>query len=91
MRDRTKELYMYVLGAIVVLGELGMIGVVVWVWRWGASSMDPNIVNLVYALSMGFHSGFMLVLGYFFGSSKSSADKTALLAGKGGDNGGGTP
>jgi hypothetical protein len=80
MQATNKERFMYVLAAIIIAGELAMISLIIYVWRWGAASMDPNIVNLVYALAMGFHSGFMLVLGYFFGSSKSSADKTELLS-----------
>jgi hypothetical protein len=38
--------------------------------------------NIVYMLLGTLATGFATVLGYFFGSSKSSSDKTAILAGK---------
>ncbi len=38
--------------------------------------------DIVYVLFGGLVSGFSTVLGYFFGSSKGSAEKTALMARK---------
>jgi len=72
--------FMEILTLVVVLGEIAMIGIMLWIWRFGASTVDSNVVNLIYGLALGFHSGFMLVLGYWFGSSKGSADKNALLS-----------
>jgi hypothetical protein len=75
-----KAKFMEILTMIVVLGEIVMIGLMLWIWKFGASTVDPNVVNLVYGLALGFHSGFMLVLGYWFGSSKGSAEKTQLMS-----------
>jgi len=52
------------------------------IWKSGASTTDAGVVNLIYGLALGYHSVFVLVAGYFFGSSKSSADKNDLLSGK---------
>lgn len=82
MSAAAKEIYMYILGAIMILGELFIVGFLLYIWKAGASTVDQNVINLVYGMSLGFHSGFMLVLGYFYGSSKSSADKTVLLSEK---------
>lgn len=82
MSAAAKEIFMYILGAIMILGELFIVGFLLYIWKAGASTVDQNVINLVYGMALGFHSGFMLVLGYFYGSSKSSADKTALMAEK---------
>ena len=80
MNSSTKERFMYILGGVVCLGEIVLIGLMLYIWRFGASTVDDGVVNLVYGMSLGYHSGFMLVLGYFFGSSKSSSDKTDIMA-----------
>ena len=41
---------------------------------------DPSSNAVVNLLFGGLVSGFATVLGYFFGSSKGSAEKNALLA-----------
>jgi steroid 5-alpha reductase family enzyme len=79
MNPRTKEIYMYILGAVVVVGEIAMIIFMLYIWRFGASTVEQGVINLIYGLALGYHSAFMLVLGYFYGSSKSSADKNELL------------
>ena len=62
-----KEIYMYVLGALVVIGFFGVV-----------------IFKLLQGLDVQLEVGALLgsfgtVVGYFYGSSKSSADKTQLL------------
>ena len=62
-----KEIYMYALGAIVVIGFFGVV-----------------IFKLLQGLDVQLKVGALLgsfgtVVGYFYGSSKSSADKTKLL------------
>jgi len=63
-----KEIYMYVLGAIVVFGFFAIV-----------------IFKLTKGEDVQLETGaliatFTLVVGYFFGSSKSSADKTKIIA-----------
>jgi hypothetical protein len=77
-----KDLFLYILAAIVCMGEIGMIIFMLVIWHKGASTVDAGVVNLIYGLALGYHSAFMIVMGYFFGSSKSSADKNDLLSGK---------
>jgi len=64
---KTREIYMYVLGAFVVLGFFAVV-----VFKL-AKGLD---VQLEVGALLG---SFATVVGYFFGSSKGSADKTALL------------
>lgn len=65
---KAKEIYMYVLGAIVVLGFFGVI-----IFKLvKAQDVQLEVGALI--------TGFSIVLGYFFGSSKGSADKNSLLA-----------
>jgi steroid 5-alpha reductase family enzyme len=75
-----KEVFLYILAAVIVLGELAMIVFMLVIWRSGASTVDANVINLIYGLALGYHSGFMIVLGYYFGSSKGSADKNLIMA-----------
>jgi hypothetical protein len=75
-----KEVFLYILAGVIVLGELALIIFMLAIWKFGASTTDPNVINLIYGLALGYHSGFMIVLGYYFGSSKSSQDKTNIIA-----------
>jgi uncharacterized membrane-anchored protein len=76
---KAKEILMYVFSSLIIVGEILLIGFMIYIWKAGASTIDPNVINLVYSLAIGYHSGFMLVLGYHFGSSRGSADKNELL------------
>ena len=64
---KTKEIYMYVLGAVVVFGFF----VVVLFKLATKQDTQIEIGSLIGA--------FGLVVGYFFGSSKGSADKTDAI------------
>lgn len=76
MNSNKKEWYMYVLGAVVVLGS---IGATIMAMKF----MIPVTNHDIVVLGIGQLFGMALsVVGYFFGSSKSSADKTELLADK---------
>ena len=79
MSTQLKEWLIYIFAAIIVLGEIAMIGFVLVIWMVGASTFDANVVNLIYGLALGYHSAFMIIIGYFFGSSKGSQDKNALI------------
>jgi hypothetical protein len=67
------------MAGIIIIGEISMIAFLLTLWLIGTSSTEQGIINLIYGICMAYHSGFMLVLGYFFGSTKGSAEKTDLL------------
>jgi hypothetical protein len=71
---KAKEIYMYVLGAIVVLGILAIIGLLVYV-PMPAENKDALMLVLGVLAAK-----FSDVIAYFFGSSKGSADKTQIMA-----------
>ncbi len=70
MKEGTKEIYMYALGGIIMLGFFGII-----VFKL---SKGEDIQLEIGALI----AAFATVVGFFFGSSKSSSEKTKMLAGK---------
>lgn len=74
-----KEVFMYILAGLVSAGEIAMIILLIYLWMHGVATENSDIINLIYGLCIAYHSGFMLVLGYFFGSSKGSADKTEAM------------
>ena len=80
METKSKDILMYIFSAIVILGEILIVGFALYIMIAGVKTTDANIVNLVYSLAIGYHSGFMLVLGYHFGSSKGSADKNNIIS-----------
>jgi len=68
MKD-TKELLMYILGGIIVAGFFGVV-------------IFKLINNQDVQLETGALIGsFATVVGYFYGSSKSSSDKTDMMKG----------
>ena len=72
-----KEIYMYILGAIVVLGVLSLIVMLV-VYR-------PEMTDVINIAVGSLLAAFGSVVGYFYGSSKGSADKNEILKNSGGD------
>jgi hypothetical protein len=68
---KAKEIYMYALGGLITLGFFAVLAVLI------VSGKYPEAVNLVIGTLL---TTFGTVVGYFFGSSKGSADKTAMLA-----------
>jgi hypothetical protein len=67
---KPKDLAMYVLGAVVTIGFfLTLIYMIV-------SGSYESSVNLIVGALVG---SFTTVVAYFFGSSKSSADKTEMI------------
>jgi len=67
---KTKEIYMYALGAIVVIGFFATLIFMIWKGKYESE------VNMIVGALIG---AFITVTGYFYGSSKGSADKTELL------------
>jgi hypothetical protein len=70
---KNKEIYMYALGALIVTGFF-LILYVIFKAEMPASNKDIGLL-IIGALVAKFSD----VVGYFFGSSKSSADKTEIM------------
>lgn len=70
-----RDVNLYALAWMVVTGFFGLIGIMMFL-------PDVNASPVVTMLFGGLVAGFTQVLGYFFGSSKSSSDKTAMMNGK---------
>ena len=69
-----KDWNLYVLAWVTVLGFFGLTGLLMKV------SIPESSSEVVFILFGGLVAGFTQVLGYFFGSSRGSSDKTKLLA-----------
>jgi lipopolysaccharide export LptBFGC system permease protein LptF len=69
-----KDLNLYILAWTVVGGFFALCAILMEV------SLPEGSSQIVYLLFGGLVTGFTQVLGYFFGSYKSSNDKTKLLA-----------
>lgn len=70
---KTKEIYMYALGALIVIGFFFILYIM---FKKVLPSENKEIALLVIgALVVKFGD----VVGYFFGSSKGSADKTQIM------------
>ncbi len=70
------KIYMYVLGAIIVIGFYIVLGIV---FRQAIPEVNHDVVMLLIGALI---AKFADVVGYFYGSSKGSADKTDLLNNK---------
>ena len=68
MQESVKDIYMYVLGGAVVVGFFGIV-----VYKL----TQAQDVQLEVGALIG---SFASVVSYFFGSSKSSSDKTKIMA-----------
>ena len=73
MKEFIKEGYMYLLGAIIVVGFFLLLYLLVY---QQIPIENKDILNIVVGALIG---SFTTVVGYFYGSSKSSADKNELL------------
>jgi len=71
--SKIKDIYMYVLGAIVVAGFFLTLAFMI-----NAGSYKTE-VNMIVGALIG---AFITVVGFFYGSSKGSADKTELMGNK---------
>ena len=67
---KTKDFFFYGLGALIVIGFFATLIYLIY------SGKYPESVNLVIGALLG---AFGTVVGYFYGSSKGSSDKDALL------------
>lgn len=74
MNPWVKEIYMYILGALVVICDFAIVAVLVF-------RPIPVENKEIVMISIGILLGLSVnVVGYFYGSSKSSADKSEQMA-----------
>lgn len=66
----TKDKYMYGLGAVICIGFFSTLVFMIF---------DGNYKTEVNMVVGALIAAFMTVVGYFFGTSKSSQDKTELM------------
>lgn len=71
-----RDYFLYGLAALVVLGYFALCGILM---RYPLPAGSNEVVFMLFG---GLAAGFGSVLQYFFGSSKSSADKTQMLTQK---------
>ena len=71
--SKIKDIYMYVLGAIVVAGFFITLAFMI------STGSYKTEVNMIVGALIG---AFITVVGFFYGSSKGSADKTELMGNK---------
>jgi len=69
-----RDTNLYVLAWTIVLGFFGLVGLMFF------QDIPKDSNGVVFMLFGALAAAFGSVVGYFFGSSKSSADKTVLLA-----------
>jgi hypothetical protein len=73
-----KDIFLYTLAAVIVGGYLLLL--VFMLALYYVYNKEIPSSTLTVAMFTTLATNFGLVIGYFFGSSKSSADKTALIA-----------
>lgn len=78
MKKENKELYMYILGAIIVIAFFATIYLLAKV------EMPITNKDLLLIVIGALVAKFGDVVAYFFGSSKGSADKNEMLGGNNG-------
>ena len=71
---KAKDIYMYFLGALIVTGMFVIIGLLVYKEM---PTTNKDLLNIVIGAFIG---AFLSVVGYFYGSSKGSADKTEIIS-----------
>lgn len=76
MKEFIKEAYMYFLGAVIVVGFFLLLYFLIY---QTIPDNNKDILNIVVGALIG---SFTTVVGYFYGSSKGSADKNILLKDK---------
>ena len=70
---KTRNVLMYVLGALITLAFFGLLGMLV---LYPIPEKNSQVLTLTIGALI---TSFSMVVGYFYGSSKGSADKTELL------------
>jgi len=72
----SKDYFLYGLAGLIVIGFFVLTGILMW------HKIPESSNEVVFLLFGGLIAGFERVCSYFLGTSKSSADKTRLMAGK---------
>ena len=70
---KAKDIFQYTLGAIIVLGFFALIIILAYI---SVPDQNKDLLNLVVGALIG---SFATVVGYFYGSSKGSAEKNEML------------
>lgn len=73
MLTKTKDIYMYFLGGIIVLATFGIVGLLVF------KDVPAGNKDALMLICGQLVAGFLAVINYFYGSSKGSSDKTAIM------------
>ena len=68
-----KESFMYVLAIAIVVGFFGLLWLLV---KFTVPTENKDMLNIVIGALIG---AFTMIVSYFFGSSKGSAEKTQIL------------
>lgn len=71
--EKMKEIGLYVLASIIVLGFFTLLYIIIFV---GVPEVNKEILNIVVGALIG---SFTSVVGFFFGSSVGSKEKTKIL------------
>lgn len=74
MTKHSKEIYMYSLAGLVVVCTIVWFGLLIF---HPVPAENDAILNTAAGIFLG--SGWVTVMGYFFGSSKGSSDKTDMM------------
>ena len=81
MTKSLKEIFQYCLAALIVLGEFAAIYATIYILLKGfPQGADQSFMNIVSGLVLGYHSTFVIVVMYFFGSTMGSARKTEIMS-----------
>lgn len=76
MNMKAREVLTYILGGIITVGFFAIIGMLIFV---DISHNNADMLNLSIGALL---SAFATVVGYFYGSSVGSKEKTEILNGK---------
>jgi len=71
--NTAKDVFQYVLGALIVIGFFVLMITLVFA---SVPEQNKDLLNLVVGALIG---SFATIVGYFFGSSKGSAEKTQAI------------
>ncbi len=71
-----RDINLYIIAWTVIIGFFGLVGFLIFF------TIPPANLGPVNQLFGAIAAGFGMILSYFFGSSKSSSDKTAMMVNK---------
>ena len=73
LMDKTKDIFQYALGGLITIGFFALLcGLLVR----GVPDTNKDLLNLSVGALI---SSFSMIVGYFYGSSKGSAEKTEVM------------